>query len=50
MRTPRLVPCIWYVRSKVAFAFELEWTAMLGEPGFAATPASQPTSGWSASS
>jgi hypothetical protein len=27
-----LVPCIWYVRSKVAFTFELEWTAMLGEP------------------
>ena len=26
------IPCIWYVRSKVAFAFELEWTAMLGEP------------------
>jgi hypothetical protein len=27
-----VVPCIWYVRSKLAFAFELEWTAMLGEP------------------
>jgi len=27
-----LIPCIWYVRSKVAFMFELEWTAMLGEP------------------
>jgi hypothetical protein len=26
------VPCIWYVRSKAAFTFELEWTAMLGEP------------------
>jgi len=23
---------IWYVRSKVAFLFEVEWTAMLGEP------------------
>jgi hypothetical protein len=27
-----IVPCLWYVRSKMAFAFELEWTAMLGEP------------------
>ena len=27
-----MVPCIWYIRSKAAFAFELEWTAMLGEP------------------
>ena len=27
-----LVPCIWYVRGKVAFTFEVEWTAMLGEP------------------
>src|SRR4029077_17465986 len=25
-------PVIWYVRGKVAFSFELEWTAMLGEP------------------
>ena len=24
--------CIWYVRGKVAFLFEVEWTAMLGEP------------------
>ena len=23
---------IWYVRNKVAFLFEVEWTAMLGEP------------------
>ena len=23
---------IWYVRGKVAFLFEVEWTAMLGEP------------------
>ena len=23
---------IWYVRSKAAFLFEVEWTAMLGEP------------------
>ncbi|TFG69101.1 MAG: hypothetical protein E4H24_01715 [Thermomicrobiales bacterium] len=23
---------IWYVRAKVAFMFEVEWTAMLGEP------------------
>ncbi len=23
---------IWYVRSKIAFLFEVEWTAMLGEP------------------
>jgi hypothetical protein len=27
-----VVPVIWYVRGKVAFSFELEWTAMLGEP------------------
>ena len=26
------IPCIWYVRGKVAFTFEIEWTAMLGEP------------------
>jgi hypothetical protein len=26
------VDCIWYVRSKLAFLFEVEWTAMLGEP------------------
>ena len=26
------VDCIWYVRGKVAFLFEVEWTAMLGEP------------------
>jgi hypothetical protein len=26
------VDAIWYVRSKVAFLFEVEWTAMLGEP------------------
>ena len=26
------VDCIWYVRSKAAFLFEVEWTAMLGEP------------------
>ena len=26
------VPCIWYVRGKAVFTFELEWTAMLGEP------------------
>ena len=26
------VDCIWYVRSKVALLFEVEWTAMLGEP------------------
>jgi hypothetical protein len=26
-----LIPCIWYIRSKLAFAFELEWTGMLGE-------------------
>jgi hypothetical protein len=26
------VDCIWYVGSKVAFLFEVEWTAMLGEP------------------
>jgi hypothetical protein len=25
------VDCIWYVRSKVAFLWEVEWTAMLGE-------------------
>ena len=26
------VDAIWYVRSKVAFLLEVEWTAMLGEP------------------
>ena len=26
------VDCIWYVRNKAAFLFEVEWTAMLGEP------------------
>ena len=31
-RSSRTVDCIWYVRSKVAFLFEVEWTAMLGEP------------------
>jgi hypothetical protein len=26
------VDCIWYVRGRMAFLFEVEWTAMLGEP------------------
>ena len=26
------VDCIWYVRGKLAFLFEVEWTAMLGDP------------------
>ncbi|MEP6638868.1 MAG: hypothetical protein ABJC39_05910 [Chloroflexota bacterium] len=26
------VDVVWYVRGKVAFLFEVEWTAMLGEP------------------
>lgn len=26
------VDAIWYVRSKLAFLFEVEWTAILGEP------------------
>ena len=26
------VDCIWYIRGKVGFLFEVEWTAMLGEP------------------
>ena len=26
------VDCIWYVRGRAAFLFEVEWTAMLGEP------------------
>jgi hypothetical protein len=26
------VDCIWYVRGKLGFLFEVEWTAMLGEP------------------
>lgn len=26
------VDCAWYVRGKAAFLFEVEWTAMLGEP------------------
>ena len=31
-RTLAEVDAIWYVRGKVAFLFEVEWTAMLGEP------------------
>jgi hypothetical protein len=26
------VDCIWYVRNRIALLFEVEWTAMLGEP------------------
>ncbi|HET9347212.1 MAG TPA: hypothetical protein VFO05_16085 [Candidatus Limnocylindrales bacterium] len=26
------VDCIWYVRGRASFLFEVEWTAMLGEP------------------
>ncbi|HET7473089.1 MAG TPA: hypothetical protein VFJ71_08200 [Candidatus Limnocylindrales bacterium] len=26
------VDCAWYVRGKLSFLFEVEWTAMLGEP------------------
>jgi hypothetical protein len=26
------VDCIWYIRGKLAFLFEVEWTAMLGDP------------------
>ena len=26
------VDCIWYVRGRAAFLFEVEWTAMVGEP------------------
>jgi hypothetical protein len=26
------VDCIWYARGRMAFLFEIEWTAMLGEP------------------
>ena len=26
------VDCIWYVRGRAAFLFEVEWTAMLGDP------------------
>ncbi len=26
------VDCIWYLRGKATFMFEVEWTAMLGEP------------------
>ncbi|MHB8672373.1 MAG: hypothetical protein ACYDAK_01680 [Candidatus Limnocylindrales bacterium] len=26
------IDCVWYVRSRGAFLFEVEWTAMLGEP------------------
>ena len=26
------VDCIWYLRGKLGFLFEVEWTAMLGEP------------------
>ena len=44
------VDCIWYVRGKIAFLFEVEWTAMLGEPSSAATPGSHRTTGSSDSS
>jgi hypothetical protein len=27
-----LVDCLWYARPRFAFLFEVEWTAMLGEP------------------
>jgi hypothetical protein len=27
-----LVDCLWYARPRLAFLFEVEWTAMLGEP------------------
>ncbi|HEY7132591.1 MAG TPA: hypothetical protein VH440_10085 [Candidatus Limnocylindrales bacterium] len=26
------VDCVWYVRRRMSFLFEVEWTAMLGEP------------------
>jgi len=26
------VDCVWYIRGKLAFLFEVEWTAMLGDP------------------
>jgi hypothetical protein len=26
------IDCAWYIRGKLAFLFEVEWTAMLGEP------------------
>jgi hypothetical protein len=26
------VDCVWYVRGRMSFFFEVEWTAMLGEP------------------
>ena len=26
------VDCVWYIRGKLAFLFEVEWTAMLAEP------------------
>jgi hypothetical protein len=26
------VDCVWYVRGKLAFLFEVEWTAMIGDP------------------
>lgn len=32
MEELQVIPCIWYVRGKVTFMFELEWTAMLGDP------------------
>ena len=32
VRGPVEVDAIWYIRGKVALMFEVEWTAMLGEP------------------
>jgi hypothetical protein len=37
------VDCIWYVRGKVGFLFEVEWTAMLGEPLLRKHARSRPT-------
>jgi hypothetical protein len=37
------VDCAWYVRRKASFLFEVEWTAMLGEPSWSITPATRST-------
>ena len=39
------VDCIWYVRSKASFLWEVEWTAMLAEPVLRRGPQVQQTEG-----
>ena len=44
------VDCVWYIRGKLAFLFEVEWTAMLAEPLLRKHARSRRTSGSSDSS